>query len=205
MRRHSDSVSAAGREAELTQLFRRVVDVLDPCPTRQGLQETPSRMAAAWVEWTEGYHVDPADLLKTFDDGAGSYDSLVIVHKIPVVSTCEHHLASIVGYAHVGYLPGSRIVGLSKLSRVVDAFARRLQVQERLTVQVAECIHAALQARATGVLVRAAHGCMSTRGVRVHGSTTTTSAMRGELATDQSLRSEFLSLCLAAEQQGAEL
>jgi GTP cyclohydrolase IA len=208
MQRHS----ASGGDLNyynIENLFASLLAEIDPNPTREGLLKTPSRMASAWAEWTEGYYIDPVSLLKTFENGdegmSGSYDSLVIVHKIPIVSTCEHHLAAILGYAHIGYLPGKEIVGLSKLSRVANAYARRLQVQERLTVQIADCIHDTLSARATGVLIRASHACMSTRGVRVHGSTTTTSAMRGELTTDASLRSEFLSLCLAAEQNGAEL
>jgi len=137
--------------------------------------------------------------LKTFDDGAEHYDQFVIVHNIPIRSHCEHHSAAIEGIAHVGYLPDRRIVGLSKLARVTDAFARRLQVQERLTYQIAHTIHTELQARATGVIIRATHGCMSTRGVCVHGSTTTTSCMLGVLQEDAGARAEFVELCKMAE------
>ena len=201
MRRNGDPVTNE-TETTLEACFRRVLNVIDPDPERGGLVETPGRVARAWVEWTGGYDVDPVTLLKTFEDGAEAYDSLVIVHRIPVYSTCEHHLAPIVGYAHVGYLPSDRVVGLSKLVRVVDAYSRRLQVQERLTTQIADCVQDTLQAKATGVLIRATHGCMSTRGVRVHSSSTTTSALRGLLSTNDALRAEFMSLCQSADQQG---
>ena len=130
-----------------------------------------------------------------------NYDSFVIVHNIPIFSHCEHHLAEISGYAHVGYLPGARIVGISKLARVADAYARRLQVQERLTVQIAHCIQDTLQARATGVIIRARHGCMSTRGACVTSALTTTSCMLGLLREEPDTRAEFLSLCHAAERE----
>jgi GTP cyclohydrolase I len=185
--------------ALLEETFRGLLHATEPGPLREGLRDTPARAAAAWSEWCSGYAMDPAQLLKSFDDGAESYDSLVIVHRIPITSLCEHHLAPITGYAHVGYLPGGRIAGLSKLARVVDAYARRLQVQERLTVQIADCVHDTLGARATGVLIRASHGCMSTRGIRAHDSVTTTSALRGLLKTESALREEFMSLCLSAE------
>jgi len=182
----------------LRNYFRDILDIIDPDPDREGLCETPKRVAEAWREWTSGYAQDPVATLKTFEDGAQAYDSLVIVHHIPVFSHCEHHLAPIIGYAHVGYLPSHRIVGLSKLARVVDIFARRLQVQERLTVQIATCIHETLGAQATGILIRASHGCMSSRGVRVHNSLTTTSCMLGKLRQEDALRAEFMSLCLSA-------
>jgi len=124
----------------------------------------------------------------------------VIVHNIPVRSHCEHHLAEINGIAHVGYLPTNKVVGLSKLARVVDAYARRLQVQERMTVQIAQCIDDVLQPRAVGVLVRARHSCMETRGVKTTDSLTTTSCMLGMLRDAGELRNEFLTLCQLAEQ-----
>jgi GTP cyclohydrolase I len=185
----------AAIEASISSLLKQ----LDPDPFREGLRETPKRVAKAWAEWCGGYDTDIPSLLKTFEDGASGYDELVIVHHIPISSHCEHHMAPIVGTAHVGYLPGARIVGLSKLPRLVDAFSRRLQVQERLTVQIADTLMEHLGARAVGVIVRAEHGCMSSRGVRVHGSTTTTSAMRGLLADDRALKTEFLSLCQMAD------
>jgi GTP cyclohydrolase IA len=168
-------------------------------PEREGLLETPARVAKAWKEWASGYIQDPSDILKTFEDGAKGVNELVIVHNIPVVSKCEHHMADIVGIAHVGYIPRGKIVGLSKLARLVDVFGRRLQVQERLTNQVADALVDVLDPVGVGVIIRAHHGCMSTRGVKIHGSTTTTSAMRGALRSEGSARAEFMSLCAMAE------
>jgi GTP cyclohydrolase I len=184
---------------ELEKLFEQFIEIIDPTGPRPGTTETPLRIAKAWAEYTSGYDIDPAELLKTFDDGAEKYDELIVVHGIPVVSNCEHHGASISGTASVGYIPDQRIVGLSKLARLVDAYSRRLQVQERLTQQIAHCLHDTLQARATGVIIRASHSCMSSRGVRIHGSTTTTSCMLGLLHDDAAARAEFLTLCQMAE------
>jgi GTP cyclohydrolase I len=191
----------ADKIPELEKLFDQFVRVIDPTGPREGTEETPLRMAKAWAEWTSGYDIDPRDLLKTFEDGAGSYDEFVIVHGIPVQSVCMHHTAPIVGTAHVGYLPNKKIVGLSKLARVTDAFARRLQVQELLTTQIAHCLQDTLQARAVGVIIRASHGCMSSRGVKIHGATTTTSCMLGLLQDDAAARTEFLALCKMAEKR----
>jgi GTP cyclohydrolase I len=189
----------ADKIPELEKLFDQFVRIIDPTGPREGTEETPLRMAKAWAAWTEGYDIDPASLLKTFDDGAGCYDELVVVHNIPVQSVCMHHTAPIIGKAHVGYLPNNKIVGLSKLARLTDAFARRLQVQELLTTQIAHCLHDALEARAVGVIIRASHGCMSSRGVKIHGATTTTSCMLGLLHDDAAARAEFLTLCQMAE------
>jgi GTP cyclohydrolase I len=183
----------------LEKVFDEFIRIIDPTGPRSGTAETPRRIAKAWSEWTAGYMIDPASLMKTFEDGAEHYDQFVIVHNIPILSHCEHHGAAIAGHAHIGYLPNRRIVGLSKLARVADAYARRLQVQERLTSQIAHTVHDTLEARATGVIIRASHGCMSTRGVRIHGSTTTTSCMLGILQDDQAARAEFMSLCRMAE------
>lgn len=177
----------------------RLLQHIGEDPEREGLQETPARVIRAWKEWAAGYGQKPEDVLKTFVDGANGVDELIIVHNCPVVSKCEHHLADIHGIAHVGYIPDGKIVGLSKLARVVEIFARRLQVQERMTVQIADAISEHLKPKGVGVLVRCAHHCMSTRGVRVHGSVTTTSAMRGALFSSGSARAEFLELCRAAE------
>jgi GTP cyclohydrolase I len=171
-------------------------------PDREGLRETPARVAKAWKEWASGYDQDPATILKTFEDGADGVGELVIVHNIPIISKCEHHLADIVGHAHIGYIPSGKIVGLSKLARLADVFGRRLQVQERLTNQIADALQEHLSPLGVGVLIRAHHGCMSTRGVKIHGSTTTTSAMRGVLLKEASARAEFLSLCAMAEDAG---
>lgn len=168
-------------------------------PDREGLRDTPDRVLRGWKEWATGYGQDPADILKTFEDGAAGFNEMVIVHGIPVVSKCEHHLADIIGHAHVGYIPSGKIAGLSKLARLVDCFGRRLQVQERLTVQIADALERHLEPLGVGVLIRAAHHCMSTRGVKIHNALTTTSAMRGALMTKPEARKEFLDLCAMAE------
>lgn len=177
----------------LERLFRHVVDELDPDPQRKGLQETPARMAKAWREWTGGHRIDIPSLFKSFDD-YGEYDELIVCRGCVVNSICEHHGAPIIGHCHLGYLPSKRIVGLSKIPRLVDAFSRRMQVQERLTVQIADTFVEYMKPRAVGVIIKAEHMCMSTRGVRLHGSVTVTSAMRGLLEGDDMLRREFLTL-----------
>lgn len=168
-------------------------------PTREGLKETPKRVLKAWKEWASGYNQNPDELFKVFEDGAERSNELVIVHGIPVRSKCEHHLADINGTASVGYIPHGKIIGLSKLARIVDMYARRLQVQERLTTQIADLIDDRLKPLGVGVLIQAEHGCMSNRGVKIHGSITTTSAMRGALLEEPSARAEFLQLCQMAE------
>ncbi len=161
---------------------------------REGLRETPERVAKAWQEWTAGYYVDIPGLLKTFEDGAEGCDQMVLVKDIPIYSKCEHHLADIFGTCTIGYIPNGKVVGLSKLSRVADAFARRLQVQERLTNQIADAINEHLQPLGVGVLIKARHMCMESRGVRQQGHHTVTQALRGELLTDRDARNEFLML-----------
>ncbi len=188
------------RDDSGTDIVTRLLEYIGEDPNRGGLRETPARVLNAWREdWAWGYSQDPAAVLKTFTDGAHGFDEFVIVHNIPVVSKCEHHLADITGHAHVGYIPNGKIVGLSKLARLVEIYSRRLQVQERLTVQIADCLVENLQPIGVGVLIRAAHACMSTRGVRISGSTTTTSAMRGALMTKPEARKEFMDLCAMAE------
>jgi len=180
-----------------TDIVTRLLQYIGEDPDREGLKETPKRVLKAWEEWATGYKTNVSEIFKTFEDGA--CDEMVIVHNIPVISKCEHHLADIVGHAHVGYIPNGRIVGLSKLARLVDAFSRRLQVQERLTTQIADALEKHLVPIGVGVLIRASHACMSTRGVKVHGSDTTTSAMRGALMQKGPARQEFLDLCRMAE------
>lgn len=181
------------------KFVRDLIRYIGDDPDREGLKDTPERVMRAWKEWAQGYGQDPADILKTFEDGAEGTDELVIVHNVPVVSKCEHHMADVMGIAHVGYIPDRRIVGLSKLARLVDVYARRLQVQERMTQQIADALQDNLEPIGVGVLVRASHACMSTRGVRIHGSETTTSAMRGALKTESSARKEFMDACAMAE------
>lgn len=167
--------------------------------TREGLAETPQRVAKAWIEWTKGYDVDIESLFKVFDDGAEKCDEMVLVANIRFVSHCEHHMAPISGVAHVAYIPTEGIVGLSKMARVVEAFAARLQVQERMTSQIADSIVEFLKPKGCGVLIRAEHGCMSSRGVKQHGSLTTTSALRGCFKSEPETRAEFLKLIEMSE------
>lgn len=183
----------------LKESFEEVLREIDPDPEREGLHETPERVAKAWRYWTGGHQIDVPSLFKVFEDGSAGYDSMVVVGNIPIHSHCEHHLAPFVGIAHVGYVPNGKVVGLSKIARCVDAFARRLQVQERLTVQVAEAIMQHLTPIGVGVIIRAHHSCMSTRGVKIHGGLTTTAAMRGCFDEDINTRQEFLSHVRASE------
>lgn len=174
--------------------WRRLLSALGENPDRQGLRDTPTRVAKAWAHWTSGYRQNPEEVLKVFEDGAERYNELIIVRGIPVYSHCEHHLAPFFGCATVGYLPRGRIVGLSKLTRLVDCFAKRLQVQERLTLQVAESLMEHLNPVAVGVIVRCRHMCMESRGIRTPGEETVTSALLGDLQTNLGLRTEFLAL-----------
>ncbi len=174
--------------------WRRLLASIGEDPDRPGLLETPARVSKAWKHWTSGYQQNPADLLKVFEDGAEAYNELIVVRNIPVYSHCEHHLAPFFGKATIGYLPDGKILGLSKLTRLVDCFAKRLQVQERLTSQIANALMEALQPKAVGVVVRCRHLCMESRGIRTPGEETITSAMLGELQPNLALRTEFLSL-----------
>jgi GTP cyclohydrolase I len=172
----------------------RMLEHIGEDTTRSGLLETPARVVKAWDEWFAGYNTDIASLFKTFDDGAENVDEMVVLTNIPVFSHCEHHLAPFFGVAHVGYIPSGKIVGLSKITRVVDAFSRRLQVQERLTNQIADAMQQYLDPVGVAVVVKAQHTCMSTRGAHVVGVDTITSAMRGVIHDEASARAEFFSL-----------
>lgn len=171
--------------------IRGLLELLDPDHGREGLQDTPVRVLKAWQEWTAGYNVDAEKLLKTFKDGADNYDEMVFVGCIPFYSTCEHHLAPFFGVAHVGYIPSGSIVGLSKLPRLVECFARRLSVQERITTQIAEALTTVLKPTGVGVVLQARHMCMESRGINRPGTVTTTSALRGKLKTEPDTRAEF--------------
>jgi GTP cyclohydrolase I len=161
-------------------------------PTREGLLDTPKRVARAYRDWFSGYESDPAEfLLRTFEEVAG-YDQMVVLRDIQFESHCEHHLAPIIGRAHVGYMPTNRVVGISKLARVVDGFARRLQVQEKLTAQIAQCIQETLQPSGVAVVIDASHQCMTTRGVHKRGVSMVTSQMLGSFRDDVRTRNEFL-------------
>lgn len=163
-------------------------------PERQGLLETPHRVVKAWQEMTCGYKQKPEDVLKVFEDGADGCDQMVLVKNIPVYSQCEHHLVPFFGVAHVAYIPSGKIVGLSKLSRLVDVFAKRLQVQERLTNQIADALHEHLQPTGVGVVIECRHLCMEARGIQRQGATTVTSALRGALLNEPETRAEFYSM-----------
>lgn len=181
----------------LESVFTQVRDILDPNPTRKGVEETPLRVAKAWQEWTSGYNVDIEKLLKTFDDGAEDVDGMVIVKDIPFYSHCEHHYAPFFGTVAIGYIPNEqrpRIVGLSKLARLTDAFARRFQVQERMTVQIAQAIEKHLGAAGVGVVSRARHMCMESRGVCKQGSETVFSKLLGVIKDEPQTRAEFMLL-----------
>lgn len=171
---------------------RLLVQIIGENPERGGLVETPARVVKAWKHWTGGYDVDPASVLKVFEDGGELYDQMVTVRNIPFYSHCEHHLAPFFGTATVAYIPDGRIVGLSKISRLVDIFARRLQVQERLTAQIADAMELHLGAKGVGVCIRARHLCMESRGICQQGHHTETTALRGVIYSDAQARSEFL-------------
>lgn len=163
-------------------------------PTREGLVDTPRRVASAYEEWFGGYDQDPVDSLKrTFEEVEG-YDEMVILRDISFESHCEHHLAPIIGRAHVGYLPDRRVVGISKLARTVEAYARRLQVQEKMTAQIANSIQDVLAPLGTAVVVEATHQCMTTRGVHKKGVTMVTSCMLGAFREDHKTRREFMTV-----------
>ena len=161
-------------------------------PAREGLLDTPRRVVEAYGDWFSGYAEDPrAYLERTFEEVAG-YDEMIVLRDIEFESHCEHHMAPIIGRAHVGYLPEGKVVGISKLARVVEAYARRFQVQEKMTAQVAACIEQVLQPRGVGVVIEATHECMTTRGIHKRGVSMVTSKMLGGFRDDARTRSEFL-------------
>jgi len=163
-------------------------------PAREGLADTPARVAKAFEDWFSGYDQDPEGYLsRTFEEVAG-YDDMVILRDIRFESHCEHHLAPIIGRAHVGYLPTNKVVGISKLARVVEAFSRRLQVQEKMNAQIAHCIQKVLEPKGVAVVIEAAHQCMTTRGVHKTGVTMVTSTMLGAFRDNSDTRREFLNI-----------
>jgi GTP cyclohydrolase I len=163
-------------------------------PRREGLIDTPKRVASAYEDWFSGYREDPVKFLeRTFEEVEG-YDEMIVLRDISFESHCEHHMAPIIGVAHVGYLPSNKVVGISKLARVVEAFARRFQVQEKLTAQIANCIKDVLRPRGVGVVIDASHQCMTTRGIHKSGVSMVTSQMLGAFRKDARTRSEFLTM-----------
>ncbi|MDX1480050.1 MAG: GTP cyclohydrolase I FolE [Woeseiaceae bacterium] len=166
-------------------------------PEREGLADTPTRVARAYKDWFSGYGEDPVRYLKrTFEEVEG-YDEMIVLRDIAFESHCEHHMAPIIGRAHVGYLPNNKVVGISKLARVVQAFARRLQVQEKMTAQIATCIQDVLKPKGVGVIINATHQCMTTRGVHKTGVSMVTSQMLGTFRKDARTRQEFLEIIRA--------
>jgi len=182
--------SQAEAEAAVRTLLRWAGDD----PNREGLLDTPKRVAKAYQEFFRGYDEDPRQILsRTFEEICG-YDEMVVLRDIPFESHCEHHMAPIIGRAHVGYLPNNKVVGISKLARVVETYAKRLQVQEKMTAQIADCIQEVLEPLGVGVIIQATHECMSTRGVHAHGVSMVTSRMAGTFRTDEKTRREFLAV-----------
>ena len=177
---------------EAREAVRTLIRWAGDNPTREGLIETPDRVVRAFGEWYSGYDEDPIAILsKTFEETNG-YDEMIELRNMRFSSFCEHHMAPIIGKAHVGYLPSLRVVGISKLARLVEVYARRLQIQEKLTAQIADAISEILEPKGVGVVIEAAHQCMTTRGVDKPGSILTTSRMTGSFRSDASTRREFL-------------
>src|SRR5262252_1501886 len=162
-------------------------------PEREGLDGTPARVVRAYEEWFAGYGEDPTDMLQRTFEEAGGYDEIVLLRDIRFESHCEHHMAPIIGRAHIGYLPRHRVVGISKLVRLVDVYSKRLQVQEKMTAEIASCLDSVLKPFGVGVVVEAAHECMTTRGVHKSDVTMVTSCMLGTFRTKAATRQEFLS------------
>ena len=187
---HKPSVSQAEAEAAVGTLIQWAGDN----PDREGLLETPKRVAKSYRELFQGYEVEPREYLeKTFEE-VGGYDELVVLKDIRFVSFCEHHMLPVVGKAHVGYLPTDRVVGISKLARVVRGFARRLQIQEKMTSEIANAIQDVLRPHGVGVVIEAEHSCMTMRGVDVPGASLSTSCLLGTVREDPRTREEFLRL-----------
>lgn len=185
--------SVVGQE-DVEAAVRTILQWIGEDPDREGLSETPARVARAYRSYFSGYDQNPEDYLrKTFEEIAG-YDEMVLLRNVPFQSHCEHHLAPITGHAWVGYVPRTRVVGISKLARVVEAFANRLQIQERLTAEIANVIERVLQPQGVAVVLKASHHCISARGIKKHGVDLTTSRMLGCFKTDPMSRQEFFAM-----------
>src|SRR5467141_1018654 len=181
--------SRSEAEQAVTTLIRWAGDD----PDREGLIETPARVVRAYEEWFAGYGEDPDEMLKRTFEEVGGYDEIVLLRDIRFESHCEHHMAPIIGRAHIGYLPRDRVVGISKLARLVDVYAKRLQVQEKMTAEIANCLNSVLKPHGVGVVVEAGHECMTTRGVHKPDVTMVTSCLLGTFRTQAETRQEFLS------------
>jgi len=181
-------------EAAAEEAFRSIIRWIGEDPSRDGLRETPQRLVRAFREYFCGYEEDPEEILKTTFEEVDGYDEMVVLRGVPFESHCEHHVAPIIGRAWVGYVPNRRVVGISKLARVVEAYARRLQIQERMTAQIANAIETVLSPGGVAVVIKATHHCMLSRGVKKHGADLVTSRMLGVFRDNQMTRSEFLAL-----------
>jgi len=190
----ADGMTRRPTQEEAEAAVRTLIEWAGDDPNREGLLETPKRVAKAYRELFGGYEADPREYLERTFEEVGGYDELVVLRDIRVVSFCEHHMLPFLGKAHVGYLPSNRVVGISKLARVVNGFARRLQIQEKLTAEIAEAIQDILKPKGVGVMVISEHSCMTMRGVNTPGSRLTTSTMLGVLRDDPRTRQEFLEL-----------
>jgi GTP cyclohydrolase IA len=184
--------SALTAPAQFEQAIRTLIRAAGDDPHREGLRDTPARVARAYREWFSGYTIDPKALLERVFSESGDYQETVLLRSIPLTSTCEHHLAPITGHAHVAYRPDGRVVGISKLARLVDAYARRLQLQERLTNQIARTLEEVLKPKGVAVIIEASHGCMSTRGVNQHGVSMVTKCWLGDFRNNPGLRREVM-------------
>jgi len=190
----TDNDSARPTREDAEEAVRTLLRWAGDDPMREGLRDTPSRVAKSYEEFFAGYNLDPREILeRTFEETDG-YDEMVLLRDIRFESHCEHHMAPIIGKAHVAYLPHKRVIGISKLARVVEVFAKRLQIQEKMTAQIANTISEVLQPKGTAVVIEAAHQCMTTRGVHKPGVTMVTSHMLGGFRNDPSTRREFLAM-----------
>jgi GTP cyclohydrolase IA len=176
------------------QAVRTLLRWIGDDPDREGLRATPKRVAKAYEDWFSGYREDPVEFLRRTFYEVDGYDEMIVLRDIRFESHCEHHMAPIIGRVHVGYLPDRKVVGISKLARVVETFTRRLQVQESMTAQIAHCIQDVLKPKGVGVVVEGTHQCMTTRGVRKHGVSMITSQLLGHFRSDPRTRAEFLSI-----------
>lgn len=194
-------------QAKIANRIEEILGLIESGDTeadlRPGLAETPERVAKAFTHWFSGYNTDISELFKTFEDGAEGTDQMVSVCNIPFYSHCEHHMAPIFGHCTIAYIPKGKIIGLSKLNRIVDAYARRLQVQERLTTQIADAIVQYLDPVGVGVYVTARHMCIESRGIQHNCTNTVTTALRGVIRTEDATRAEFLQLARNNTQQRA--